>query len=240
VGDLALLRFANRIALRWRVLELPAQDKGEVMKRLRGSKPSPAMVVSIIALVLALAGSAAAGIATISVLSKKEKKQTRNIAKDEIKKAAPGLSVANATNAQNASALSGVGLNSVVTGASESLGGCDPSSTTFVSCASVTLDLPRAGRVLGWADLQWHTDGSVPSRAECQMRVDDVAVGHGMFFGEAVTINTSALHERGVGGNFITTNLTAGPHTFSVNCNEPDSDIDIDQAAISVLLVGTS
>ena len=207
------------------------------MKRLRGSKPSPAMVVSIIALVLALAGSAAAGIATISVLSKKEKKQTRNIAKDEIKKAAPGLSVA---NAQNANELSGVGLNSVVTGASQSLGGCDPNSITFVSCASVTLDLPRAGRVLGWADLQWHTDGSVPSRAECQMRVDDVAVGHGMFFGEAATINTSALHERGVGGNFITTNLTAGPHTFSVNCNEPDSDIDIDQAAISVLLLGTS
>jgi hypothetical protein len=82
------------------------------MERLRGSKPSPAMVVSIIALVFALAGSAAAGVATISVLSKKEKKQTRNIAKDEIRKAAPGLSVANATNAtnaQNANALSGVG-----------------------------------------------------------------------------------------------------------------------------------
>ena len=79
------------------------------MERLRGSKPSPAMVVSIIALVFALAGSAAAGVATISVLSKKEKKQTRNIAKDEIKKAAPGLSVANATNAQTANALSGVG-----------------------------------------------------------------------------------------------------------------------------------
>ena len=60
------------------------------------------MVVSIIALVFALAGSAAAGVATISNLSKKEKKQTRNIAKDEIKKAAPGLSVANATNATNA------------------------------------------------------------------------------------------------------------------------------------------
>jgi hypothetical protein len=72
------------------------------MERLRGSKPSPAMVVSIIALVFALAGSAAAGVATISVLSKKEKKQTRNIAKDEINKAAPGLSVASAANADNA------------------------------------------------------------------------------------------------------------------------------------------
>jgi hypothetical protein len=54
------------------------------------------MVVAIIALVLAVAGSAVAGVATISVLNKKEKKQTRSIASDEIKKAAPGLSVANA------------------------------------------------------------------------------------------------------------------------------------------------
>jgi hypothetical protein len=42
------------------------------MERLRGRKPSPAIVVSIIALVFALAGSAAAGVATISVLSSRE------------------------------------------------------------------------------------------------------------------------------------------------------------------------
>lgn len=74
---------------------------------LKWRRPSPAMVVSIMALVFAVAGTAVAGVASISVLNKKEKKQTRNIAKDEIKKAAPGLSVANATNAQNASNLAG-------------------------------------------------------------------------------------------------------------------------------------
>ena len=57
------------------------------MERLKGSKPSPAIMVSIIALVFALVGTAAAGVATVSVLSKKEKKQTRNIARDEIRKA---------------------------------------------------------------------------------------------------------------------------------------------------------
>jgi hypothetical protein len=66
------------------------------MERLRGRKPSPAMVVSIIALVFALAGSAAAGVATVSVLSKKEKKQTRNIADTEVNKLAPGLAVKSA------------------------------------------------------------------------------------------------------------------------------------------------
>jgi hypothetical protein len=74
------------------------------MERLRGRKPSPAMVVSIIALVFALAGSAVAGVATVSKLSKKEKKQTRNIADSEINKLAPGLSV------KSAGALAGGGL----------------------------------------------------------------------------------------------------------------------------------
>ena len=74
------------------------------MERLKGRKPSPAMVVSIIALVFTLAGSAAASVATISALSKKEKKQTRNIADSEVNKLAPGLSV------KSAGALAGGGL----------------------------------------------------------------------------------------------------------------------------------
>jgi hypothetical protein len=66
------------------------------MGRVRRRALSPAMVVAIVALVFAVAGSAVATVATVSVLSKKEKKQTRKIAKEEINKAAPGLSVANA------------------------------------------------------------------------------------------------------------------------------------------------
>jgi len=52
------------------------------------------MVLAIIALVFAVAGTGVASVATISALSKKEKKQTRNIADSEITKKAPGLSVA--------------------------------------------------------------------------------------------------------------------------------------------------
>jgi len=72
------------------------------MGRSNGKKPSPAIVISIVALVFAVAGTAVAGVATISVLSKKEKKQTRKIARNEINKAAPGLSVAHAANAESA------------------------------------------------------------------------------------------------------------------------------------------
>ena len=71
-------------------------------------KPSPAMVVALLALVLALAGTATAA------LTGKDKKKVRNIADQEITKKAGGLSVAtaanatNAANAGNASALGGI------------------------------------------------------------------------------------------------------------------------------------
>ena len=86
------------------------------MGRFWGRKPSPAMLVAIVALVFALVGTSVAGVATISVLSKKEKKQTRNIARNEIKKAAPGLSVARAANAD---ALEGKPASAFASSASE-------------------------------------------------------------------------------------------------------------------------
>jgi hypothetical protein len=60
------------------------------------SRPSPAMVVALIALFVALGGSGYAA------LSGKDKKKIRNIADQEIAAKAAGLSVANAANAQNA------------------------------------------------------------------------------------------------------------------------------------------
>lgn len=76
-------------------------------------KPSPAMVVAIIALAFAVTGTSVAGVATISALSKKDKKQIKGIAQGEIGKAAPGLAVASAKtagsadNAANADKLDG-------------------------------------------------------------------------------------------------------------------------------------
>jgi hypothetical protein len=66
-------------------------------------KPSPAMVVALIALVLAAAGTATAA------LSGKDKKKVRGIADQEIAKAAPGLSVSSAKSAQSANAAQSAG-----------------------------------------------------------------------------------------------------------------------------------
>ena len=71
-------------------------------------RPSPGTIFGLLALVVAVAGTAIAGpLATTSVLNKKEKKQVKNIAKSQINKLAPRLSVASANTAANASALQG-------------------------------------------------------------------------------------------------------------------------------------
>ena len=82
------------------------------MYRIKGTRPSPAILIAVLALIGAVAGTAVAGpVATTSKdkLSKKEKQQTKKIAKkkanQQIVKKAPGLSVASAANATNAAVM---------------------------------------------------------------------------------------------------------------------------------------
>jgi hypothetical protein len=67
------------------------------MRSLMERRPSPALVISIVALVVALTGTAVAGVATISKLSKSEKRKVRGLADQEIDKKAPGLAVKSAS-----------------------------------------------------------------------------------------------------------------------------------------------
>jgi hypothetical protein len=74
------------------------------MRHINASRPSAAIVVGVLALVAALAGTALAGSdATTSAPSKKKvKKIAKRQAKKQIKKLAPGLSVAHAETANTA------------------------------------------------------------------------------------------------------------------------------------------
>jgi hypothetical protein len=111
------------------------------MGRLRGKSPSPAMVVAIIALVFAVAGTGVASVATISALNKKEKKQTRNIADSEITKKAPGLSVANAANADKLGGLSASSY-SLRTATVAANGTVDAAKSDGISQANVSAPVP--------------------------------------------------------------------------------------------------
>jgi hypothetical protein len=83
------------------------------MDRLSQVKPSPAMLVAAVALVVALAGTAVAGVATTSKLSGKERKQVAKIARKEankrITKRAGSLKVSFAETASSAATAAQLG-----------------------------------------------------------------------------------------------------------------------------------
>ena len=83
------------------------------MSKIRSKRPSPAMIVALIALVVALTGTA---VATTSKLSGPEAKQVGKIAgktaNKRISKRAPKLTVARAHVADNATSLGGVAASS--------------------------------------------------------------------------------------------------------------------------------
>lgn len=77
------------------------------MRTLRRPRVSPALVISIVALVMATGGTSLASapvafIAKALGLNGKQRKQVKSIARNEIKSEAPGLSVLSATTAGNA------------------------------------------------------------------------------------------------------------------------------------------
>jgi hypothetical protein len=69
------------------------------MKKLKGRRPSPAMIVAVVALSLSLVGTGVA--ASISVLSGQEKKVVKRIINKKITKRAGKLNVATADKADN-------------------------------------------------------------------------------------------------------------------------------------------
>ena len=75
------------------------------MSRIKGAKPSAALLVAVVALVVALGGGAVAGVA-VTVLNNKEKKEVRKLARKQankrIDKREPGLDVNSAKSAETA------------------------------------------------------------------------------------------------------------------------------------------
>ncbi len=114
---------------------------------MRERRPSPAMIVAIIALVFSLAGTGVASVATISALTKKDKRKTRRIADSEVVKLAPGLSVKSAGSANTAGSASTAGSANTAASATNAnlLDGHDGScpANTFLNRGLCFDDAPR-------------------------------------------------------------------------------------------------
>jgi hypothetical protein len=112
------------------------------MRNLLRYRPSPGMVVAVIAVVLAVGGTAYAA------LSKKEKKTVKKIADREITAKAPGLSVA------NSAALGGVPASGYVQGSGKQVtvrgyvdtGGATATLINAAGVGTLTMDCANTGQ----------------------------------------------------------------------------------------------
>jgi hypothetical protein len=185
-----------------------------VLKRWRGS---PALIVAVAAMVVALAGTAVAGVATISVLTHKEKKQVKKISRKIVNKKAASLTA-------NLLTSSGFNENSTVVA---SLG------ATFVNVASANITTHSAGRVLatGSAELSGTGNGNV---GECQITIDGVSSI--AYDGDNDDIGTDQKYVVAV--NFARS-LPAGTHTASLQCRAASGTVTKNDAGINLYGLGT-
>lgn len=224
----------------------------------KGRRPSPAMIVAATALIVALAGTAmAAPTAIKSILNKKEKKQVKNISKNQVNKLAPGLSVKHANTAgsadtakradvsSNTDAIGGVELKDIAVAKSANPGAqCDPNTTTFVDCATVNLTLPHEGRVLLIGTAGQIAFSNAQTSGDCLFRVDGAnsggAVRIGNQYAPAVTSTAARDFPNGFGTTVVTDPIAAGPHEFKLVCNQVSAgDVEFESPAIVAALVGS-
>jgi len=219
------------------------------MRSITRVRPSPAIVVAVAALVAALAGTAIANSgATSSALNKKKAKQ---IATKQIKKLAPDLSVAHADTADtaaNADAVGGQPLAAITHARSDPTTGgqCDPNTTAYAPCASVDVTLPHDGRVLLIGTGAQYAFNASVTQGNCRMTTDGVALGGsaiGLGNQTEPTAGVVGAANRGYADGFSTTLVTepvsAGPHSFGLECNESDSDVEFENPQIAAALLGS-
>jgi hypothetical protein len=221
--------------------------------------------IALLALFVALGGTsmAAAQLAKNSVGTKQLRKNA--VTNVKIKNGAvTGAKIANnsVTGADvresslgtvpNASAIGGATVDSLTVGRSTatSTGGgtsssCDPSTTAFVDCGTVSLSLPRAGRVLIVADAAFDGANSFGYRGDCKLTVDatqigasvaagTVAVGAGLT-GPGYNANT----QDGIGLNAVTDSLSAGAHALALQCNQAGGSIEFPETFVSAVMLGS-
>ena len=109
---------------------------------------------------------------------------------------------------------------------------CDPTSaSTFVDCTQVSVNgskaFPRRYMVVASGVL--NGNGS-PASGECRLEVDNTALN-----GTTNKVHTEGGDE-GIADNIVST-PQAGPHTFSLACNEQSGDVKLPTYQLSAVQV---
>jgi hypothetical protein len=175
------------------------------MSRITERRTSPAIVVAVLALIAAVAGTAVAGPGAETSVSKKKTKQIAKkqvnklapgIANDEITERAPGLSVANAVTANrlaNVTYVKGPETSIPADGTEHLLGGAIcPAGSTVVGGGHTGSTLFRVAQSYPTAE-----NGSDPGRQGWTVLVQNTFGGGGAADGRAVAICVEATQTSG-------------------------------------------
>jgi len=113
--------------------------------------------------------------------------------------------------------------------------GCDPTTTTYISCGSVRLNLSRRGRVLLTMDGAWATS-TAPSVGRCRLFGPGTA-NQQVNFGEPTDSETDHFF----GFTEVTKRVDAGTRTFGLQCREFAGDtISFKEIMLSAVYVGNN
>ena len=202
------------------------------MQRLGSWRPTPALVIAVLALFVALGGSAYAVRQINGRLIK-----NRTIAGAKLKNNTLGDRQISDSKVSGVMAAATLGRS-----ASDPDGNCDPQGGAggpFINCVSVSLNLPRDGRVLLVASGgQVNVQGS-PTAGTCRLSADGaVLAGTSQDVGDDVFSHFND-EDNGFATNTVTGNLAEGPHTFALSCNEEDPNVAFHTTRISAVFIGT-
>jgi hypothetical protein len=149
-----------------------------------------------------------------------------------------------ALNAQNSDAVGGMGFTEIGGVGRAATGGCT-NVISIEECASVGLTLNRSARVLGIASAVANAqaldgpspiDNPVIVQGRCDIRADGTPMSavpstllfHGVERQSVVPLGVTASP------------LAAGPHTFTVVCEEQDGNIEWENVQIAVVILGSA
>ena len=211
------------------------------MKRL--NCPSPAMVVAMIALVVAMAGT---GYAASKISGSSIKKNTvpgnrikknslggTQINESKLGKVPKAAQADNATNATNANALGGKALAAVLP-TSGSAQNADTATLagfpgTDVVTGTITTTAPSRILIDGTVELQ---GADADERAQCAIRLDGTQISLSY---ETTFDDIGADNEATVAVDAAGNNVAAGAHTVVLLCQALSGTVVKDDAAINVV-----
>lgn len=184
----------------------------------RRARPSPALIVAVVALVAALAGTAVGGVA-VTALDSDEKKQVRKIAKKQAKKQGKAQAKKQIARQITAAATDGIEADINLTGDDQ-----DIAATTITT---------KGRQVIAVASVELDGDGSPPDdRAGCQLRIAGV---DGPSY-------SSDVPDVGAGRDPIAItfarDLGPGTHPVALRCRVVTGSVQVEEANLSVWSTG--